>query len=345
VVKPASTKSWISQLLGRDVRLAPRQSPDEIPAARQLWDLRHLNQDLPELAAFHERVLLRTRRGTDLTAEIYVPRGTGPFPTMLYMHGGSWCLWSPAHVRKMVMRFAASGYVVINLDYGLAPEHRFPWAVEDVVHAARWATKHAPSYGGRANAFVMAGDSAGANLAAAGIVALKGYADTPLEKDALADIPVSVGAALFVYGVFDFPLLFAEPGKNAGAGTIETTWNLAYLGPNFVGVHRNPLVSPAYWSGIAEFPPTYLTCGARDALLPQTLRMTRVLAGADVSTTVSIVGDADHGFLMLADTDDAAMKESQRICDWLAQVGKAPLWRRGSESGAMSQQVAKCGLP
>ena len=319
-MRPRPTKSWISQLLGKDVRLAPRQSPDEIPAARQLWDLRHLNQDLPDLGAVHERVLLRTRRGTDLTAEIYVPRGAGPFPTMLYMHGGSWCLWSPAHVRKMVMRFAASGYVVFNLDYGLAPEHRFPWAVEDVAHAARWVTKNAARYSGAAGNLVIAGDSAGANLAAAAIIALKGDAGINLEADSLADIPVDIAAALLIYGVFDFPLLFAEPGKNAGAGTIETTWNLAYLGPNFVSLHRNPLVSPAYWSRIAEFPPTYLTCGARDALLPQTLNMAKVLTGADVLTTGSIVGDADHGFLMMADSEPAAMKESQRICDWLAEV-------------------------
>jgi acetyl esterase/lipase len=319
-MKPRKTTSWISELLGRDVTLTPRQSPDEIPAARQFWDLRHLNQDLPKLAAFHERVVLRTRGNTDLAAEIYVPHGTGPLPTMLYMHGGSWCLWSPAHVRKMVMRFAASGYVVFNLDYGLAPEHRFPWAVQDVAHAARWVAKNASRYGGKGDNLVLAGDSAGANLAAAAIVGLKDDAQTILGDDPLAGVPTSIAAALLIYGVFDFPLLFAEPGKNAGAGTIETTWNLAYLGPNFVGVHRNPLVSPAYWSGISRFPPTYLTCGARDALLPQTLEMTRVLTGADVHTTVSIVADADHAFLMMADTDPAAMKESQRICDWLAEV-------------------------
>jgi acetyl esterase len=318
-MKRMPTRSWISELLNRDINLAPRQSPDEIPAARQLWDLRHLNQELPKLAGFHERVLLRTRGSTDLTAEVYVPHGIGPFPTMLYMHGGSWCLWSPAHVRKMVMRFAASGYVVFNLDYGLAPEHRFPWAVEDVVHAARWVAKNAIQYSGKGDNLVLAGDSAGANLAAAAIVALNDEQPI-LGNDPLTGVSTAIGAALLIYGVFDFPLLFAEPGKNAGAGTIETTWNLAYLGPNFVSVHRNPLVSPAYWSGIARFPPAYLTCGARDALLPQTLRMTRVLTGADVHTTVSIVSDTDHGFLMMADTNPAAMKESQRICEWLAEV-------------------------
>ncbi len=113
------------------------------------------------MAAFHERVVLRSRGGIDLTAEIYVPRGGGPFPAMLYMHGGSWCLWSAAHVRKAVMRFAASGYVVVSLDYGLAPEHRFPWALEDVVHAARWTTKNAAAYRGEGSNLVIGGDFGG----------------------------------------------------------------------------------------------------------------------------------------------------------------------------------------
>jgi acetyl esterase len=314
------TSNWISQLLGREVHLAPRSSPDEIPTARAFWDLSHLNRDLPELAAVHERVVLRSRRGEDLTAEIYVPYGTGPFTTALYMHGGAWCFWSPAHVRKLAMRIAAQGYVVASLDYGLAPEHRFPWAVEDTVYAARWLAKNADRYGGTQENLILAGDSAGANLAAAAIVALRSGTDPMVGADAMADVQVSLAGALLLYGIFDFPLAFLEPGANATSGVIETTWNLAYLGPNFVGLHRNPLVSPVYAKNIAEFPPCYLSCGARDSLLSQTFTMTRTLIGAGVSTTLSVVADADHGFLMMADSMVSARKEFDHICDWLANI-------------------------
>ena len=180
--------SWISQLLGRNVQPAPRSSPDDIPAARAFWDLSHLNQDLPELAAVHERVVLRSRGGEDLAAEIYVPPRPGPFPTVLYLHGGAWCFWSPAHVRKLAMRIAARGYLVANLDYGLAPEHRFPWAVEDAVFAARWLAGNAGRYGGRQANLVVAGDSAGANLAAAAAVALRGETDRMVDGGSLAGI-------------------------------------------------------------------------------------------------------------------------------------------------------------
>ncbi|MEZ2126637.1 MULTISPECIES: alpha/beta hydrolase [unclassified Sinorhizobium] len=319
------TTNWIAQLLERDVKLSPRQSPDEIPAARELWDLSHLNQDLPELAQVHERVVLRTREQTDLTAEIYVPHGQGPFPVLLYIHGGSWCLWSAAHVRKLTMQIAAAGFVVVNLDYGLAPEHRFPWALEDSIFAAHWAMANVGQYNGLSNGLLIGGDSAGANLAAAAVVALAEQSIKPgYPYDAQA---VKIAGALLLYGIFDFPLLFSEPGRNAGSGTIETTWNLAYLGPNFVGVHRNPLVSPAYWAGISAFPPSYLSCGARDALLPQTIRMTSVLTAAEVPTTASIVGEADHGFLMLTGKAEAATRELNNITRWLVETANSQLAR------------------
>jgi acetyl esterase len=321
VTRPAPTTDWVSQLFGRPVSLPPRTSVDQIPAARAFWDLAHLNEDLPALGEVHERVVLRERDGVALTAEVYVPQGQGPFPTMLYLHGGSWVLWSAAHLRKVAMGIAAQGVLVANLDYGLAPEHPFPWAVEDAVYAARWLTRHADRYGGRPSGLLIGGDSAGANLAAAAIVALN--ASAPLvDGGALADTPVTFAGAFLAYGIFDFPLLFAEPGRNAAGGVIETTWNLAYLGPNFIKHHRAPIVSPLYAPNLATFPPAYLCCGDRDALLPQSLAMTKALVQASVPTTLSVVEGGDHAFLMIPDVIPGAGPELQRIHAWLRQKGK-----------------------
>jgi len=320
VTQPAQPTDWISQLLGRPVTLPPRTSVDQIPAARAFWDLSHVNRDLPELAAVHDRVVLREREGLALTAEIYVPKGQGPFPTMLYLHGGSWVLWSAAHLRKLGMGIAAQGIVVANLEYGLAPEHPFPWAVEDSVYAARWLTENADRYGGRPGGLLIGGDSAGANLAAAAIVALNGP-EHLVDGGALAGTPVTFSGALLSYGIFDFPLLFVEPGRNAAGGVIETTWNLAYLGPNFIKYHREPLVSPTYAPNLSAFPPTYLSCGDRDALLPQSLAMAKALVQAGVPTTLSVVEGGDHAFLMMPDVIPGAGPERQRIYAWLLEKG------------------------
>jgi hypothetical protein len=117
-------------------------------------------------------------------------------------------------------------------------------------------------------------------------------------------VSTSVAAALLIYGVFDFPLLFAEPGKNAGAGTIKTTW-----------ICLSDRTSSAF-TEIRWWSPTdsaSLNFRRRISLAARETRscadtQRRVLTGADVHTTVSIVGDADHGFLMMADTDATAME-------------------------------------
>ena len=321
--------SWVSAVLGKPVTLQPRRSPDEIPAARAFWDLSHLNDALPEVARFEERVLLRERDEVALTAEIYVPNGEPPFPTLLYLHGGSWCLWSARHLRRLAMRFASQGYVTVNLDYGLAPEHPFPWAAQDVVFACRWIADNIDAYGGDASRLVIAGDSAGANLGAAAISAYRAAANASwLEAVAdhgLAGARLDFSAAVLCYGVFDFPLLFQKPDKVVDSGLIETTWNLAYLGPNFLSIHRNPLVSPILAPTLTAFPPCYLVCGDRDALLPQTLAMTARLAESGVPTRLSVVPGGDHEFLLLEQSVTEARDELETIFRWLAiELNEAP---------------------
>src|SRR2546423_1939790 len=142
--------NWMRLVSEMDVE-APVITTVEEPAAYRSHPSRDLskhNVDLPELAQFHEHVVLRERDGVELTAEIYVPKGEGPFPPVIYMHGGGWAWGKAEYVRKLGMTIADRGHLVLNLDYGLAPEHPFPWALEDAVYAARWLTQNAERYEG-----------------------------------------------------------------------------------------------------------------------------------------------------------------------------------------------------
>src|SRR5688572_9718117 len=138
-----------------------------IPQRRAFFDWSELNQDLPPMEEIHEHVLLGSLNGRRLETEVYVPHGPGPFGALLYLHGGAFCTLSPAHVRKLAMRLAGNAFVVVNLNYSLAPEHPFPCAVEDSIFAARWMTRNAHQYGWDARRLLIGGDSSGANLAAA----------------------------------------------------------------------------------------------------------------------------------------------------------------------------------
>lgn len=311
-------KGWIELLLGRPPEAGPPiVSVEMIPERRKFFDLGELNRtDLPDLARFEERVVLRERGGTALTAEIYVPHGEGPFPGLLYMHGGAWCVWEASFFRKQGMRIAERGYVVVNLEHGLAPEHPFPWAVEDVVYAARWIVSNIAEYGGDPERLGIGGDSSGGNLAAAGITFLNGCRDFELDEGDLAGVEVSFRAALLLYGVFDFRRRLSEP--NSSPGTTEVMSNLAYLGPHYLSKHENPLVSPALAPNLDRFPPTYLCCGAWDSVLPQSLLMTQALAKAGVPVTLSVVPEGDHEFLQLSEELSPGVDaEWDRIFSWL----------------------------
>ncbi len=302
-------------LLGRRVEPPPRRAPQDCIDSRPFFARGKVNRDLPDLAAVHEGVVLRERGGTQLTAEIYVPHGEGPFPAVVYLHGGAWVGGSARGTRKVAMGIAAAGHVVVSADYGLAPEHPFPWAVEDAVYATRWAALHVAEYGGDPDRMTIGGESAGANLAAAVLVHLAGGGGRALDEGDLAGVPAPIAGALFVYGIFDFPGLMRRPGSNVGA--VEVAFNQAYLGEGFPELQTDPLASPAHAPCLDRFPPAYLTCGDEDSLLPQTTAMAAALARAGVPVELSVVQGGDHAFIYLDDLLSGVHEERMRLLAWL----------------------------
>jgi acetyl esterase len=104
----------------------------------------------------------------ELPVRIYTPEGDGPFPVIVYFHGGGWVV-GDLDTQDMIARglAAGAGSVLISVEYRLAPEHPFPAAPDDAFAATRWAAEHAVEIGGDADRLAVAGDSAGAVLACA----------------------------------------------------------------------------------------------------------------------------------------------------------------------------------
>src|SRR5262245_5558471 len=96
------------------------------------------NGTLPEIGGSVDDLTLFAADGVDMSADIHEPKGKGPFPVLVYLHGGGWILGTPKTHRRLGFRFAEAGYVVVNLKYRLAPEFPFPAAFDDCVRAVRW---------------------------------------------------------------------------------------------------------------------------------------------------------------------------------------------------------------
>ncbi|HEX4520634.1 MAG TPA: alpha/beta hydrolase fold domain-containing protein [Gaiellaceae bacterium] len=304
---------WLSELAGKSVAAPKRETLEDLVESRPFWDSLADFDDLPAGVEVHEAVELWDRGERTLGAEIYVPEGEGPFPLLVHIHGGGYCVSRAINDRKYGMRIAARGYTVLSPDYALAPEYPFPWAVEECLYAARWLTKNAAEYRGDPSRLVLEGGSAGAGLSAAAIIAANGLADG-LDQGGLEGVELSVVAAVLFYGMFSFPQLLLDPGSNVGSAEL---WNRAYLGAHFTTKLRHPLVSMVYAPNLDRFPPAYISCGHDDSFLGHTLEFTKALADANATATVSIVEGQNHNYAK-SYGNEAAQAEVERAFAWLA---------------------------
>ncbi|MBC8126800.1 MAG: alpha/beta hydrolase, partial [Gloeobacteraceae cyanobacterium ES-bin-144] len=104
----------------------------------------------------------------DIKGRIYLPQGDGPFPIILYIHGGGWVIADLDTYDSSPRALAnESGAMVVSIHYRQAPEHKFPAAHEDAYGAYQWVLKNGHRWGGNTKNVAVVGESAGGNMAAA----------------------------------------------------------------------------------------------------------------------------------------------------------------------------------
>jgi acetyl esterase len=107
----------------------------------------------------------RTKAGRQLMARIYEPAGTGPFPTVLDLHGGAWNAKDRKAEEPMDRAIAESGVLVFAIDMTLAPESPYPACVQDANYAVRWLKTKAESWNGNPAKIGVYGSSSGGHVA------------------------------------------------------------------------------------------------------------------------------------------------------------------------------------
>jgi acetyl esterase len=218
--------------------------------------------------------------GWRLTVDIYTPLAEPPLPVLVFLHGGAWVMGSPWTHRRLAADLASLGALTFMVDYRRAPKHRFPAAVEDTIDAVSWVRRHAEQYGGDSNAVVVGGDSAGANLAAAALVAGDGG---------------DVRGAVLCYGIYDFHRALPTLATLIGGASAE---DQLYVEPNaFSGLVDDARLNPE--RRCDALPRTLILAGERDPLYSESVALAERLATTSVPFEFVTVEDAPHGVLQL----------------------------------------------
>lgn len=238
----------------------------------------YMNADPPQIGAIHSDVRIAEVNGWRLTTTIYLPEQRTVSVPILYFHGGAWCFGSPLTHDRLARELAARGMAVFSVDYRRAPKHPFPAAVEDGLLALDWLRQNAGRFGCREDLLIVAGDSAGANIAAGVAVA------TP---------PKVFAGAVLIGGIFDYERSLANLADLlAGPGGVP----LYYVRPEDLDWARrderlNPSLTPQL------LPRALILCGTEDPLLDESLHLARLMASQGVDLDTFWVKGEGHGFL------------------------------------------------
>ena len=198
------------------------------------------------------------------------PANAAQSAAILYLHGGGYCVGSPAMYRAVTARLArATGLPVFVADYRLAPEHPFPAAVDDAVAAYRALLEMGP--------VVVAGDSAGGGLALATALAAR-------------QLQLSPPAALILLSPWvDLTTSMLSDKAARHEAVLSRAW-LAACARHYLagGDPKAPLASPIY-GDLHGLPPTLIQAGADELLHSDAVRVHDALTNAGVAVRCEIV--------------------------------------------------------
>ncbi|MFD7256786.1 alpha/beta hydrolase [Streptomyces sp. NPDC059874] len=229
---------------------------------------------------------------------IYRPAGNGPAATLVFFHGGGWIvgdLDTHDHVARRLCHDLKA--VVIAVHYRRLPENKFPAAFEDCLAVTRWAAGRIDDHGGRRDRLAVAGDSAGAALAAS--VAL-----------AFRDAGEQLAAQLLAYPATDRTTVEYPSYTENAEGFLLTLQDLRDLTTILLGedasVATDFRASPLRAASHEGLAPAVIATAAHDPLRDEGLAYARVLKDAGVDVFVRNYDGLVHGFLNMFAVSEGA---------------------------------------
>lgn len=217
------------------------------------------------------------KNGT-IPIRIYIPENANNVPVITFYHGGGFVIGTLNTHDKACRRLCKMNQaIVVAVDYRLAPEHKFPAAVEDCYDATQWVSENISSYGGNPNQLIVMGDSAGGNLAAVTAIQARDLG-TP-----------KIAAQVLIYPTADARMLHPSITRN-GKGYILTAELMNWFMDHYKKEESdklNPLMSPLLTKDLSNLPPALVQTAEFDPLRDEGMDYAEQLkkAGNEVQVT------------------------------------------------------------
>ncbi len=229
------------------------------------------------------RIPLRVCRPRDRSTD----RSGGPLPVVVHLHGGGFTSGTPRQDDPLCSFLArALPAVVVNVDYRLAPEHRFPVALDDAFDSVRWVAANAAQWGADGGRLAVVGASAGGNLTAALCLLARDHGGPRIAVQALLCPATDATPSLPAH---------REPSRPILSHAYIEQALTSYVGPGDVDL-EDPRLSPLLADDLGGLPPAVVQTAELDPLRDDGVEYAARLAAAGVPVRATTYLGVPHGF-------------------------------------------------
>jgi len=253
--------------------------------------------DGPEVAKVEDRTI--ANGVFQVPVRIYNPEGSGPFPVLIWFHGGGWVIGNLETADEVARHLTVGAdCVVVSVDYRLAPEAKFPVPFEDCYAVTKWITQNPDSINADPSRIALGGDSAGGNLAAAVSLAAK---DRGLP---------AITFQLLVYPVTSMDFGTVSYKENAD-GYALTMKSMQWYWDHYLSCDAdalNPYAAPLAAKDFSGLPPALVITAEFDPLRDEGEAYAKKLQDAGVSATATRYDGMIHGFFSMSAVIDKGVQ-------------------------------------
>ena len=267
-------------------------------------DTPYIPHKIPGIASI-ENLTIQGSHGP-IPLRLYTPdTHSSLLPVLLFFHGGGWALGSLDDYDSLCQQLAVKAeYLVVSVDYHLAPEHPFPTPLEDCYESVKWTAKNIAKYKGDPEKLSISGDSAGGNLASAAALMARDLKEVKLKNQVLIYPVMSYQFNTLSYECF-------KEGYFLTREDMQRFWDYYAIGKN----KTDPYLSPLAAKNLKDLPSSLLIVADYDVLRDDAVAYGWRLQESGVPVTLKKYGSI-HGFMMF-DALDIGKEAINEMADWM----------------------------